>query len=65
MSSLTDIQTFDVMYNMTKLLIKRSNSASKKHNLLTSLKHTNRNNEQIRGEQMESEKTLEITPQNN
>ena len=33
--SLTDIQTFDVMYNMAKLLIKRSHSASKKHNLFT------------------------------
>ena len=32
-ASLTDIQTFDVMYNMTKLLIKRSHSASKKQNL--------------------------------
>jgi hypothetical protein len=32
---LTDIQTFDVMYNMTKLLIKRSHYASKKHNLFT------------------------------
>jgi len=34
-ASLTDIQTFDVMYNMTKLLIKRSHSASKKQNLFS------------------------------
>ena len=34
-NGLTDIQTFDVMYNMTKLLIKRSHYASKKHNLFT------------------------------
>ena len=34
-NSLTDIQTFEVMLNMAKLLIKRSHSASTKHNLFT------------------------------
>jgi 2-aminobenzoylacetyl-CoA thioesterase len=34
-NSLTDIQTYDVMFNMAKLLIKRSHSASTKHNLFT------------------------------
>ena len=34
-NSITDIQTYDVMYNMAKLLIKRSHLASKKHNLFT------------------------------
>jgi len=34
-NSLTDIQTFEVMFNMAKLLIKRSHSASKRHNLFT------------------------------
>jgi glyoxylase-like metal-dependent hydrolase (beta-lactamase superfamily II) len=34
-NSLTDIQTFEVMYNLAKLLIKRPHSASKKHNLFT------------------------------
>jgi glyoxylase-like metal-dependent hydrolase (beta-lactamase superfamily II) len=34
-NSITDIQTYDVMYNMSKLLIKRSQLASKKHNLFT------------------------------
>jgi glyoxylase-like metal-dependent hydrolase (beta-lactamase superfamily II) len=34
-NSITDIQTFEVMFNMAKLLIRRSHSASKKHNLFT------------------------------
>jgi glyoxylase-like metal-dependent hydrolase (beta-lactamase superfamily II) len=34
-NSITDIQTYDVMFNMAKLLIKRSSYASKKHNLFT------------------------------
>jgi hypothetical protein len=34
-NSITDIQTYDVMFNMAKLLIKRSLYASKKHNLFT------------------------------
>jgi glyoxylase-like metal-dependent hydrolase (beta-lactamase superfamily II) len=34
-NSLTDIQTYDVMFNMAKLLIRRSHSASTKHNLFT------------------------------
>ena len=34
-NSITDIQTYDVMYNMAKLLIRRSHTASKKHNLFT------------------------------
>jgi glyoxylase-like metal-dependent hydrolase (beta-lactamase superfamily II) len=34
-NSLTDIQTYDVMFNMAKLLIKRSHTASTKHNLFT------------------------------
>ena len=34
-NSITDIQTFEVMYNMAKLLIKKSHTASKKHNLFT------------------------------
>jgi glyoxylase-like metal-dependent hydrolase (beta-lactamase superfamily II) len=34
-NSLTDIQPFKVMYDMAKLLIRRSHSASKKHNLFT------------------------------
>ena len=34
-NTLTDIQTYDVMYNMAKLLIKRSQTASTRHNLFT------------------------------
>jgi hypothetical protein len=34
-NSITDIQTYDVMFNMAKLLIRRSHTASKKHNLFT------------------------------
>jgi len=34
-NSITDIQTYDVMFNMAKLLIKKSHIASKKHNLFT------------------------------
>jgi len=34
-NSLTDIQTYDVMFNMAKLLIRRSQTASTRHNLFT------------------------------
>jgi len=30
-----DIQTYDVMFNMAKLLIRRSQTASTRHNLFT------------------------------